>query len=271
MAQVSPPSKTKRLSAQLAAFGAKLTNTLDGSSSPRSPSLDTRDPSVSDADTAKARSVSRGRDAYQSSGRGGAGNIRPTSGSREPADDNLSPTRGRERITDPTRVYSTGRGGVGNLRSPSREAGQQRSTSIPPAEQELIRKRLEAEAEGIHSTGRGGLGNIKPRSRSRDAGGLSNVTSNVSHATHDSSVHSTGRGGAGNIMHGDVPVIEEERIVHAHEEGLHATGRGGFANITVTQAPKVEQHAHHEGEYSSSGRGGAGNIRSHSRDPDHKA
>jgi hypothetical protein len=49
----------------------------------------------------------------------------------------------------------------------------------------------------------------------------------------------------------------------------HSTGRGGAANLTNLHVPDVERVVHHHGEFESSGRGGAGNIRSRSasRDP----
>ena len=56
----------------------------------------------------------------------------------------------------------------------------------------------------------------------------------------------------------------------------HSTGRGGAANITPLHAPNIEgvppptaahhqAHLHHGQEFYSSGRGGAGNIRSRSQ------
>ncbi|KAI0259985.1 hypothetical protein BC834DRAFT_902893 [Gloeopeniophorella convolvens] len=237
----------------------------------------------------RERSASRGRPAaLQSSGRGGAGNIRSASASRDrtaAGPDDFSDTRGRDPVPgrDPGEVISTGRGGAGNIRSPSR--GTPREASTEPRgrgyDRDLISAIDNAHDTGVHSSGRGGAGNIvhpgtppadsKSRSRSR---GL---------------VHSSGRGGAGNI-HADeaterniLEVDESERAAHQHAPGVHSTGRGGLANLTAGALPHSEgavhphaadhPHVTHSHEYESTGRGGAGNIsrsRSQSRDPSHK-
>jgi len=206
--------------------------------------------------------VSRGRDAFQSSGRGGVGNIRQPSRSRDarPADgpDDFSPTRGREPAIHPDRVYSVGRGGAGNIRSPSCDVSR---VAPPDAEYQAKLVREHAEATTIHSSGRGGAGNISgSRSRSRGPGATV--------------IHATGRGGAGNIhVHGNSlkPDVldDEERRQYAHHDGIHSTGRGGAANLTGAHEPAVERVSHHLGDFESSGRGGAGNIRtrSASREP----
>ncbi|KAI6127845.1 hypothetical protein EDD16DRAFT_1855618 [Pisolithus croceorrhizus] len=219
---------------------------------------------MTDSPASENRSLSRGRDTFQSSGRGGAGNIRRSSQSREPGPfdgpDDFSHTRGREPAVHPDRVYSVGRGGAGNIRSPSRDPGSVRPVHpdvITESEYEQRILRDHAAAEVVHSSGRGGAGNIT-RSRSRSRGpGLA--------------LHSTGRGGAGNMFLGDGrssdTLDQEERKKHPHPEGIHSTGCGGVANLTDTNEPEVEpthHHAHH-GEYLSSGRGGAGNIRSSSQ------
>ncbi|KAG6862123.1 hypothetical protein C0995_005935 [Termitomyces sp. Mi166 len=123
-------------------------------------------------------------------------------------------------------------------------------------EKEVIRTHTAAAAEGPFSSGRGGAGNIiHTPSRSRSRG--------------PAFVHSTGRGGAGNVLPGTAgdAYIDElkddaERKAHGHDAELHSTGRGGLANITATPDPPVEYsiHNHAHGEYTSSGRGGAGNI-----------
>ncbi|KAG6840494.1 hypothetical protein C0991_006364 [Blastosporella zonata] len=209
------------------------------------------------------RSQSRGREAFQSSGRGGAGNIRQASVSRDarPQDgpEDFSAARGREpaSVASPLKNFSYGRGGAGNIRSPSRDPASATPSVVENAiaeENEVIRAHVAAAAEGPFSSGRGGVGNILSNSRSRSRG---------------PGVHSTGRGGAGNILPGTVAdsyVAElkddEERIKHAHEAGLHSTGRGGAANITASPDPPVEHlvHTHTHGDYISSGRGGAGNM-----------
>ncbi|KAF8551446.1 hypothetical protein OG21DRAFT_1417982 [Imleria badia] len=221
---------------------------------------------------AESRSVSRGRDAFQSSGRGGAGNIRHASLSRDarPSDgpDDFSPTRGREPAIHPDRVYSVGRGGAGNItiRSPSRDAlkGTQPepiNEDVAEAEYQAKLVREHAEATTIHSSGRGGAGNISAsRSRSRGPGNVNLL-------------HSSGRGGVGNIHTGSSlnpeALDEDERKQHAHHDAIHSTGRGGAANITAAHGPDIERVTHHLGEFESSGRGGVGNIRSRSesRDP----
>ncbi|KAG6878665.1 hypothetical protein C0992_007733 [Termitomyces sp. T32_za158] len=210
------------------------------------------------------QSKSRGREVYQSSGRGGAGNIRQASISREarPVDgpDDFSVSRGREPVpVQPKNLY-TGRGGAGNIRSPSRDPNA--PTVVEPQagvleERELIRAHIASTAEGPFSSGRGGAGNIvhtPPRPQPHGP----------------ALVHSTGRGGAGNILlgtGGDASIGEPkdsvERKAHGTEGELHSSGRGGLANITAAAEPPVEQTAHHpqaRGGYMSSGRGGAGNI-----------
>lgn len=202
----------------------------------------------------KDRSQSRGRDAFQSTGRGGLGNIRQASLSRdarpESGPDDFSTTRGREPVPGAHRdVYSTGRGGVGNLRSPSRDVS--RPPAVPDvAEQEVVENYVATHQDAVHSTGRGGAGNFN-RSRSRGPA--------------SPPVHSTGRGGAGNIKSGaglEPDVVDEaERRKHEHHvEGYHSTGRGGAANLTASHEPRVEHHEHHSNGFESTGRGGAGNI-----------
>lgn len=146
----------------------------------------------------------------QSSGRGGAGNIRSTSISRDahPVDgsdgpDDFSQTRGRELYVLP-KITHSGRGGAGNVRSPSRDAG-----TPTREERETAAHAAERDAELPHSSGRGGLGNIfGSRSRSR---------------TRPADVHSTGRGGVGNMAHGAAGLErleEQERREHQVKEGM---------------------------------------------------
>ncbi|KIK09528.1 hypothetical protein K443DRAFT_389355 [Laccaria amethystina LaAM-08-1] len=201
----------------------------------------------------KDRSLSRGRDAFQSTGRGGLGNIRQASLSRDArpdsGPDDFSTTRGREPVQGVHKeVYSTGRGGVGNLRSPSRDVS--RPPAVPDVAEQEVLDNYVAKHQDDHSSGRGGAGNFN-RSRSRDP-------------AHPP-VHSTGRGGAGNIKLGaglETDSIDEaERRKHGHHaEGFHTTGRGGAANLTVSSEPPVEHHEHHSNGFESTGRGGAGNI-----------
>ncbi|KAF8810917.1 hypothetical protein BYT27DRAFT_7185238 [Phlegmacium glaucopus] len=201
------------------------------------------------------RSASRGREGFQSTGRGGIGNIRQASLSRdarpESGPDDFSVTRGREAITNPKQIFSTGRGGVGNLRSPSRDV--HKNPASDSVEEDVIREYKASQEGAPVSTGRGGLGNIN-RSRSRDPS-----------TGPRSSFHSTGRGGAGNLVADEGSVterIDEDDLIkhHATHEGYHSTGRGGAANITTIVEPPVEHHSHAKNEYESTGRGGAGNL-----------
>ncbi|KAF9054961.1 hypothetical protein BDZ89DRAFT_1124768 [Hymenopellis radicata] len=213
------------------------------------------------------RSVSRGREGMQSSGRGGLGNIRPTSLSRtrEDGPDDFSSTRGREPIPDvePQHVYSTGRGGAGNIRSPSRDVKE--SAGPDAREREIVREYDRRESTEVHSSGRGGLGNI---SRSHSRGGLNPTPPRL---------HSVGRGGAGNIKEGDginASLLEEsERRARAlHDNPVHSTGRGGLANMAQSPSPPIEHPSHQHSEFESHGRGGAGNMRdrSQSRGPEQR-
>lgn len=265
------PSRRLSLSDKISALGAKISRSL----STIDPSLqdEDRDSVVSDLPMIngqqKDRSLSRGRDAFQSTGRGGLGNIRQASLSRDArpdsGPDDFSTTRGREPVPGAHKdVYSTGRGGVGNLRSPSRDAS--RPPAVPDiAEQEALENYAATHQDVVHSTGRGGAGNFN-RSRSRDpAGNAGNFDRSRSRDPAAHPVHSTGRGGAGNIKSGaglETDSIDEtERRKHGHHpEGYHSTGRGGAANLTATSEPAVEHHQHHAHGFESTGRGGAGNI-----------
>ncbi|KAJ7620300.1 hypothetical protein FB45DRAFT_929912 [Roridomyces roridus] len=201
------------------------------------------------------RSISRGREALTSSGRGGLGNIRLSSASRDrdsisgppqrgPGPDDFSDTRGREPTVSPiSDIRSTGRGGAGNFRSPSRDVTDNVDVRSP-REQEILR----AHKDEAHSTGRGGAGNL---TRSPSAG--------VSRE-RGQQVHSSGRGGAGNFAAGPAPAYERGRAPVA--EGIHSTGRGGLANLTSSPPPPQDRVVHQPGEYESSGRGGMGNMSS---------
>jgi len=215
----------------------------------------------------KARSVSRGRENLQSSGRGGLGNIRSTSRGVSGIDiaegpDDFSATRGREKPVDGTKIHSTGRGGAGNIRSPSRDATKGEDYEGKDYEIKVIREHAAAEEGAVRSSGRGGLGNIS-RSRSRDVESRASAT-----------YQSTGRGGAGNLTtHSvrDSSIDEEaERRAYARPEGIHSTGRGGVANLTEGHAG-IEEVEHHlsADTMASTGRGGAGNIRNRSASREH--
>ncbi|KJA15993.1 hypothetical protein HYPSUDRAFT_207405 [Hypholoma sublateritium FD-334 SS-4] len=218
--------------------------------------------------SAQERSASRGRDAFKSTGRGGAGNMQPTSHSRDARPDlgpsDFSTPRGREPVAKPAaKVYTTGRGGAGNLQY-SAQAPRPES-SFTETEREVIKEHVNAQESANFSSGRGGLGNFANRSRSREPASTPNV-------------YSSGRGGVGNIQYGEAAPIgvidEEERQKQnaSHKpETYRSTGRGGSANFQVGQEPKIEHPPVTNPQYESTGRGGAGNIvhneraRSHSR------
>ncbi|EAU82241.2 hypothetical protein CC1G_12029 [Coprinopsis cinerea okayama7 len=239
----SPSPSRNTFGEKLSAIGSKLSRTFSNNDTLYSEERD------SVAALNKERSLSRGRDVLQSTGRGGFGNIRQASLSRDraPGPDDFSVTRGREPVANPTGgIYSTGRGGAGNLRSPSRDV----SKGPDRVEKEVIDSYVASQQDAPVSIGRGGLGNIN-RSRSRDP----------------TSVRvSTGRGGAGNIHNDEAgygvnATDEVERKKHdVPSEGFHSTGRGGFANITERDEPAVERPSISVGESKSTGRGGAGNI-----------
>jgi len=113
------------------------------------------------------------------------------------------------------------------------------------------------------SFGRGGLGNIRPAS----------VTRNAESPISESKEHSVPRGrGIVREVPGEDGSEEFHDHVDHHDGLLHSTGRGGLANITSLRSPSVESPRPHdrvapESDVGivSSGRGGAGNIRSRSR------
>ncbi|KAI0689160.1 hypothetical protein BC835DRAFT_1418718 [Cytidiella melzeri] len=224
----------------------------------------------------QARSVSRGRETFKSTGRGGVGNIRASPSTGPQGDTETLPPRGREVASKPNQTPSVGRGGVGNIRSHSRARAASKVPEGFPQTQSLVSEQQAntaayeqqvieeaALANVVHSSGRGGAGNISgSRSRSRGPGKLFGGGS-------DSPRHSTGRGGVGNIFlgaDGATPVEElgdVYRTVHS-TDGIHSTGRGGAANMTDLHSPPPEVHAHQQSDFESSGRGGRGNIRSRS-------
>ena len=201
------------------------------------------------------RSLSRGRDVFvrvplapscltshssqQSSGRGGAGNIRRASASRDArpdGPDDFSTTRGREpRLAHPSevdKIISTGRGGAGNIRSPSRDARSNAASDA--AEEQIIISHVAAEQNAAvraisssliiipnhtmqHSTGRGGIGNIRGGSRSRSRARDGSIPPGSGAHTP---LHSSGRGGAGNIFSGHTPSVaeadEKDAASHIH-------------------------------------------------------
>jgi len=200
--------------------------------------------------TSPDRSRSRGRE-FQSTGRGGAGNIVRSESVSRGREAGIGEERGRE-VLPASRITHTGRGGAGNIRSPSRDPEQDiRELS---REHEIIENHRKTEEGQIHSTGRGGFGNMdRSRSRSREPNKV---------------VHSSGRGGFGNIAAGDGRDLgdlkEEERVHHAHVPEFHSSGRGGAGNVVAGGGPTVEAPqvptVAPEAQWRSSGRGGAGNM-----------
>lgn len=213
------------------------------------------------------RSRSRGRvdEPVYSSGRGGAGNIRPIS--REPnatrvkGPDDFSPSRGREVPAIGNTLTHSGRGGAGNVRSPSRDA----EGNVKAAREVNEYVAAHQHTDAPYSSGRGGAGNInRSRSRSKEP--------RISSSTQ----HTYGHGGAGNVApgvaHGEgylASVEENEARQYQQTGGIHSTGRGGAGNLTSANAPSRAAEAaeagahHHAGGAASSGRGGAGNINSY--------
>jgi len=200
------------------------------------------------------RSESRGRDqkAFQSSGRGGAGNIRLRSTSREPSTgpgpDDFSLTRGRTVEPTPGKPAHTGRGGAGNVRAPSADPAAEKQEAA--RERSIVAAKTEEEKDQPHSTGRGGFGNIdRSRSRSRNP---------------DPVHHSSGKGGYGNITASAVPEeVDEEKERKAHHVPAthHSSGRGGAANVTAGEGPPIEALDKLKlSEGGTTGRGGAGNL-----------
>ncbi|CAE6494099.1 unnamed protein product [Rhizoctonia solani] len=205
------------------------------------------------------RSRSRGRE-FQSTGRGGAGNIVRSESVSRTREDVVGQERGRE-ILPPNRITHSGRGGAGNIRSPSRDPeADMRALS---REREIIEDHRKNEEGQIHSTGRGGYGNMdRSRSRSREP---------------SRTVHSSGRGGFGNITSGDGPGLadleEEQRVPHIQIPEFRSSGRGGAGNVVATTpVPDIDiitpSPASAGAQWRSSGRGGAGNMKpTHPTDP----
>jgi len=198
------PSRVS-LGSRISAIGAKLGRTLSNADSHHSEEQNAARLWRTNAE----RSISRGREAFTSTGRGGIGNIRHASLSRderpESGPDDFSTTRGRERIANPTQVFSTGRGGAGNLRSPSRDPST--PAEVVAVENEVIREYIATHEHAVYSSGRGGIGNIH-RSRSRDA------TSTLDRSRSPAHIRSSSRGRVGNIHPGDANIVEtidEER------------------------------------------------------------
>ncbi|KAH9946466.1 hypothetical protein B0H21DRAFT_416527 [Amylocystis lapponica] len=215
---------------------------------------------VDSADTnQKRRSVSRGREVFKSSGRGGSGNIRRPSVDTPPAVDPAEIARGRDAparkaSTDAERL-STGRGGVGNIQSTSRARGvsrapegstltasivNQQESNLVEYERSVIRARQEAAKATKHSSGRGGQGNYTRKSRSG--------------SRKPKPVHSTGRGGAGNVRSDSLDDAERDTLERVDSERAHEDGSFSLPG----SPPQVRDGAG----------GGAGSVRSRSASKD---
>jgi len=231
-----------------------------------------------------SRSPSLAHSSQQSSGRGGAGNIRraskdvasptaPLSPTFDP-DDNPAVTRGREPTVAPDKVLSTGRGGAGNIQSNSMiaravsrvkpESHPQTASLLADAaeaaaeyERSVLRAREEAAKAGKHSSGRGGAGNYaksKSKSKSKSNSRRSQSRDGQSHSRLRSQsrgpLHSVGRGGAGNLYPGSPEEAEYiDELDNEEAERARATHSDGIH---------------------STGRGGIANITAlspHSPDP----
>jgi len=166
-----------------------------------------------------SRSQSRGREALISSGRGGAGNIRPAS--RDPVarvkgPDDLSPTRGRELPVIGDHFTHTGIGGSGNVRTPSRDTVGERK--YVAGVEKYAREHHDPNAPISH--GRGGYGNV---TRSPAASRSPTRTSQeTNHAP--APVHTFGHGGAGNVTAGGISkdglltlLDQQEARAHHHQ------------------------------------------------------
>jgi len=167
------------------------------------------------------RSLSRGRDPVQSFGRGGFGNMRPSSTSRGPEDresqergrgaNRILPSDGIESVPEhASRLHSpghsTGRGGYANitdLKSPDLEP----PVHVTHPEHERI------------STGRGGVGNIRDRSQSKVR---DHPEPHLRHAHPEHELHSTGRGGAGNIRSRSQSKPPKDETHHDHKHGVES-------------------------------------------------
>jgi len=167
------------------------------------------------------RSVSRGREAVQSFGRGGLGNMRPSSTSRGPENREISLERGRgsnrilpsdgiDSVLEDTPVnahgHSTGRGGYANI------------TDIKSPDIEPPVHVTHPEHERV-STGRGGAGNIRDRSNSKVR---DQPEPHVRLPQADGEVKfSSGRGGAGNIRSRSQSKPRQDEKAHDHKHNEH--------------------------------------------------
>ncbi|KAJ4473058.1 hypothetical protein J3R30DRAFT_759366 [Lentinula aciculospora] len=176
----SLPQEKRSLSDQISSISAKINRALSRGRNAERPAREFDNESiasstatmVSNEGAIAERSVSRGRQGFRhSSGRGGIGNIVPSSVPEDAAvDQSTSPIRGRD-ITRPSGVpiatpfSSSGRGGVGNIRAPSQEQQLDSDviTLVPSrsSDMNVQSSSQTSPSQKVLSTGRGGIGNIK--------------------------------------------------------------------------------------------------------------
>jgi len=161
--------------------------------------------------SAEDRSISRGREPVVSFGRGGAGNMRPSSTSRGP-DDRESQERGR----GTSRIQPGDGTDVVPEFSPSRSVGRNGLTTI----QDLGSPDIELPIHVVHpddervSTGRGGAGNIRDRSQSKVR---DQPEPHIQRPHLEGELFSSGRGGAGNIRSRSQSKPPKEEKPHDHK------------------------------------------------------
>jgi len=163
------------------------------------------------------RSRSRGREPVVSFGRGGFGNMRPSSTSRGPEDREISlergrganriiPTDGIDAVPEDSASHSPGRGGytsISDLKSPDIEP----PIHITHPEHEMV------------STGRGGAGNIRDRSKSKVR---DQPEPHIRRPHPEGEVYSSGRGGAGNIRSSSHSKPPKEEKAHEHKPAIES-------------------------------------------------
>ncbi|KAK8847536.1 hypothetical protein IAR55_005394 [Kwoniella newhampshirensis] len=193
-------------------------------------------------------------------------------------------------------VTHSGRGGAGNIRPSSHSRTREdlsREAKEEALQEKLIADRRGRQAEGAFSTGRGGVGNIsRSKSRSRSAVRDTSLRREGSQPpVLAPAVHASGRGGFGNISEerGDSIDLEKEAARKRYEDGVIAqhhtdelkhphpvsTGKGGAGNVYTPSATDhidmsaltleereayAKVHSHDREHWLNTGRGGAGNM-----------
>ena len=161
---------------------------------------------------------------------------------------------------------STGRGGAGNIRSPSNSRSRSRVAGVgsdvrsPSAGLGTAEERSQSRGRGVHSFGRGGAGNIHAHSLVGGTGGPGIEEEELAeldeierlkyaaaggggekhHHGHGNDMHSTGRGGLANVTAMPAPppdAVVRDRSRDA-ENTYYSTGRGGAGNIRDRSASR---------------------------------